>query len=162
MKKNAGDKKTSDLDEIIQVYDLMVRENLVEINWEKGRRKLLIRRKSSRGKPAENGNYDDIRQSVPPVDETTGVVKEPEEEKGTVKVESPMNGVFYRSPSPESQVFAKEGDVVSAGQTICIIEAMKSMNEIKADCEGRIMKIKAKDGETVTAGQPLFLILPGK
>jgi acetyl-CoA carboxylase biotin carboxyl carrier protein len=67
-------------------------------------------------------------------------------------VVSPMTGTFYRAPSPDSQPFIKEGDVIKAGQTICIVEAMKMMNEIKSDKAGKIVKIVIENGKPVEKG----------
>ncbi len=159
MKKNDS-RKPDDLDEIMKVYKLMVKENLTEINWDQGKRKLLIKRKSSRQGPVVAGSPAEMTQNVQPADNAADIEKEQEEKKGTVKIESPMNGVIYRSPSPGDEPFVKEGDVVSSGQTICIIEAMKLMNEIKAECACKIVKIYAADAESVNSGQPIFLILP--
>jgi acetyl-CoA carboxylase biotin carboxyl carrier protein len=73
---------------------------------------------------------------------------------------SPMPGTFYSSPSPESAPFIKEGDVVSKGDSLCIIEAMKIMNEIEAEKSGTIIKLLVDDGSAVDYNQPLFLIDP--
>ncbi len=73
-------------------------------------------------------------------------------------VVSPMTGTFYRAPSPDSQPFIKEGDIVKAGQTICIVEAMKMMNEIKSDKAGKIVKIVAENGKPVEKGNVLVQI----
>ncbi len=70
-------------------------------------------------------------------------------------VVSPMTGTFYRAPSPDSQPFMKEGDVIKAGQTICIVEAMKMMNEIKSDKAGKIVKILIENGKPVEKGTVL-------
>jgi acetyl-CoA carboxylase biotin carboxyl carrier protein len=77
-----------------------------------------------------------------------------------VKVESPMVGTFYRRSSPEAEPFVREGDVVKKGQTLCIVEAMKLMNEIAAPCSGRIDKILLADGQVAEFGETLFLINP--
>jgi acetyl-CoA carboxylase biotin carboxyl carrier protein len=77
-----------------------------------------------------------------------------------VKVESPIVGTFYRRPSPDSEAFVKEGDIVSKGATLCIIEAMKLMNEIEATTSGRVVKILSTEGEVVEFGEVLFLIDP--
>jgi acetyl-CoA carboxylase biotin carboxyl carrier protein len=74
------------------------------------------------------------------------------------KISSPMAGTFYRAPSPTSPPFVKEGDEVSVGQTICIVEAMKMMNEIKADKAGKIAKIMIENGQPVEKGIVLFHI----
>jgi acetyl-CoA carboxylase biotin carboxyl carrier protein len=74
------------------------------------------------------------------------------------EVKSPMVGTFYRSSAPDSPPFVKEGDSVQPGQVLCIIEAMKLMNEIEAEIPGRIVKILAQNAHPVEFGQPLFLI----
>jgi acetyl-CoA carboxylase biotin carboxyl carrier protein len=73
-------------------------------------------------------------------------------------VKSPMVGTFYRASSPGAKAFAEVGDVVKAGQAVCIIEAMKIMNEIEADQDGTITKILVDNGQPVEYGQPLFII----
>ncbi|MDF3128030.1 acetyl-CoA carboxylase biotin carboxyl carrier protein [Kiritimatiellaeota bacterium B1221] len=75
-------------------------------------------------------------------------------------IKSPMVGTFYRSSSPEADPFCKVGDVVTPESTVCIIEAMKVMNEIKAEQKGRISKILIENGEAVEFGQSLFEIEP--
>lgn len=79
----------------------------------------------------------------------------PVEEKLHV-VTSPIVGTFYRSPSPTSESFVKLGDVVEVGKTLCIIEAMKLMNEIQSDATGTVAKIFVENGQPVEYGQPLF------
>ena len=86
--------------------------------------------------------------------------KKEEEEKGFLEISSPMVGTFYRSSSPESKPFVEEGDEIEEGQVICIIEAMKLMNEIKAEIKGRIAKILVENGHPVEYGQPVFLVEP--
>ena len=73
-------------------------------------------------------------------------------------ITSPLAGVFYRASSPSTPPFSKEGDTVEVGQTLCIVEAMKVMNEIKAEKRCKILKIGAENSRPVTAGQPLFWI----
>ncbi len=75
-------------------------------------------------------------------------------------ITSPLAGVFYRASSPTSASFVKEGDVVDVGQTLCIVEAMKVMNEIKAETRCKIMKIVAENSRPITPGQTLFVIQP--
>ena len=77
-----------------------------------------------------------------------------------VEVLSPMPGTFYRAPSPDDPPFVKEGDSVKKGDTLCIIEAMKIMNEIEADDNGVIKKILVDSGQAVEFNQPLFIIEP--
>jgi acetyl-CoA carboxylase biotin carboxyl carrier protein len=78
----------------------------------------------------------------------------------TVEVLSPMPGTFYRAPAPEADPFVKVGDTVKKGDTLCIIEAMKIMNEIEAETSGVIKKIIAEDAQPVEYNQVLFLIEP--
>ncbi len=75
-------------------------------------------------------------------------------------IKSPMVGTFYRSPNPDSEAFVKPGDVVTPESTVCIIEAMKVMNEIKADTKGRVKRVLVENGEAVEFGQFLFEIEP--
>jgi acetyl-CoA carboxylase biotin carboxyl carrier protein len=77
-----------------------------------------------------------------------------------VTIESPMVGTFYRAASPTADPYVQEGDVVKEGQIVCIIEAMKLMNEIEARVAGRIAKVLVDNGQPVEYGQPLFLIEP--
>ena len=77
-----------------------------------------------------------------------------------VKVESPLVGTFYRKPSPDAQAFVSEGQQVKKGDTLCIVEAMKLMNEIESPCNGKIEKVLISDGHVVEYGEVLFLINP--
>lgn len=81
----------------------------------------------------------------------------PPEERGHV-VKSPMVGTFYRSPSPGAAVFVDQGSAVKPGDTLCIIEAMKLLNEIEAEVGGTITRILVENGQPVEYGQPLFVI----
>ena len=85
------------------------------------------------------------------------VVPEIPEETGHI-VKSPMVGTFYRSSSPGAKAFAEVGDQVKEGQAVCIIEAMKIMNEIESDQDGTITKILVENGQPVEYGQPLFVV----
>ena len=77
-----------------------------------------------------------------------------------VTLEAPMVGTFYRAPSPTADPFVNEGDVVKESQVVCIIEAMKLMNEIESKVAGRIARILVENGQAVEYGQPLLLIDP--
>lgn len=83
-----------------------------------------------------------------------------DENAGLHIVKSPIVGTFYESPSPGASAFAKVGDTVEAGQVICIVEAMKLMNEIESDASGEIVKRFVTNGQPVEYGQPLFAIRP--
>ena len=109
------------------------------------------------------------RPSAPPVEETPAeppapngeepVEETPAEPPGHA-VRAPMVGTFYRSSSPETEPFVREGDQVRAGQTVCIIEAMKIMNEIEADIDGEVLEVLIDDAEPVEYNQPLIYIRP--
>ena len=92
-----------------------------------------------------------------PVDATVSAPVAPEAEAGHA-VKSPMVGTFYRSSSPGAKPFVEVGDTIKAGETICIIEAMKILNEIEADKSGTVSKILSDNGQAVEYGQPLFII----
>ena len=79
---------------------------------------------------------------------------------GTIKVTSPMVGTFYRAPKPDAEPFVDIDSVVDEEKVVCIIEAMKVMNEIKAEKKGKVVKILVENGEPVEFGQPLFLLEP--
>ncbi len=101
---------------------------------------------------------------VPTAAPTTSTVqpKEPAVEEGLHLVRSPIVGTFYESPSPGSPPFVKPGDMVEAGQVLCIVEAMKLMNEIEADASGEIVKMLVSNGQPIEYGQELFSIRPKK
>jgi acetyl-CoA carboxylase biotin carboxyl carrier protein len=82
----------------------------------------------------------------------------PEMLPGQIVIASPMVGTFYRSPTPGAPPFVEVGSTVEKGQTLCIIEAMKLMNEIEADQEGRLIKILKDDKTPVEYGEPLFIL----
>ncbi|MFY9809848.1 acetyl-CoA carboxylase biotin carboxyl carrier protein [Aquabacterium sp.] len=95
--------------------------------------------------------------AAPAAVEAAPVAAAPAVETGHI-VTSPMVGTFYRASSPGAKSFAEVGDVVKEGQAVCIIEAMKIMNEIEADKDGTITKILVENGQPVEYGQPLFVI----
>lgn len=99
--------------------------------------------------------------SSPPVAQEASV-SPVEDESRYHTMKSPMVGMFYRAPNPEATSYVQEGDEVSAGQTLCIIEAMKIMNEIEADIQGRIVRVLAENAKPVEYNTPLFLIEPKK
>jgi acetyl-CoA carboxylase biotin carboxyl carrier protein len=85
---------------------------------------------------------------------------QPASDPSLLKVESPIVGTFYRKPSPDKAVFVKEGDYVKKGDTLCIVEAMKLMNEIESPYAGRVEKVLGTEGQVVEFGEVLFLINP--
>ena len=113
--------------------------------------------------PVENSlvsaSASQMVQTAIPVDNRS-LVSEPAPVSENVEITAPMVGTFYRAPSPESPFFVEEGDRVTAGQTLCIIEAMKIMNEIESEVTGRISKILMENAKAVEYGQALFVIEP--
>jgi acetyl-CoA carboxylase biotin carboxyl carrier protein len=104
----------------------------------------------------------------PPAAETTAAGAEAAEEavesddrdSGLVPIESPMVGTFYSAPDPSSPPFVRQGDHVSKGQVVCIVEAMKLMNEIEAEVSGTVVRVAVENGKPVEFGQALFLVEP--
>lgn len=98
-----------------------------------------------------------------PLEQKAQPEPEAKPKENTHEIVSPMIGTFYVSPSPDSPPFVDVGQEVKEDDTVCIIEAMKIMNEIKADIKGKIVKVLAENGSPVEFGQPLFLVeLPPK
>jgi len=152
-----------DIKLIKQVVDLMKRSELAEFEFEEEGFKLRLSR--------DNGAPTQVIQAAAPAIPTaqsgapqpvavtpTGEAAKPAEEAGISIIKSPMVGTFYRSPSPESPAFADIGKKVSADSVVCIIEAMKVMNEIQSEIGGSITEILVEDGEAVEYGQPLFKV----
>lgn len=87
---------------------------------------------------------------------------EPILDSSLVEITSPMVGTFYRSPAPDESVFVEVGDRIQTGQTVCIIEAMKLMNELEAEISGEIVDILVENAEPIEFGQPLMRVRPSK
>jgi acetyl-CoA carboxylase biotin carboxyl carrier protein len=95
-------------------------------------------------------------QTAVPTTESVSIETSVESDEGLFKITSPIVGTFYRSPSPDKAPYVEEGDKVSENTTVCIVEAMKLMNEIQAETSGEIVKIYVENGQPVEYGQPLF------
>ena len=87
--------------------------------------------------------------------------KKPEADENLHEIKSPIVGTLYRAPAPDADPYIQVGDTVSVGSVLCIVEAMKLMNEIESDVSGKVVKILAENGRPVEYNQPLFLIQPG-
>lgn len=152
-----------DIKLIKQVVDLMKRSELAEFEIEEEGFKLRLSRNNggttqviqaaAPAAPAAPAGAPQPAASAPAADAAA-----PAEEKGISIIKSPMVGTFYRSPSPESPPFADIGKKVSADSVVCIIEAMKVMNEIQSEISGVITDMLVEDGEAVEYGQPLFKV----
>ena len=95
-----------------------------------------------------------------PAQEAPAATPTPEKEDGLVEILSPIVGTFYKKPAPDADDFVQVGSEVSADTVVCIVEAMKVMNEIKAEVSGTIRKVLIEDASPVQYGQPLFLVEP--
>jgi acetyl-CoA carboxylase biotin carboxyl carrier protein len=138
-----------------QVVDLAMAHDLAELEVESGGLRVRVVRRhapaavtpGAAGAPAALSQAEAVERAV-------------EAAPGTVTIEAPMVGTFYRATSPEAAPFVSEGDTIKEGQTLCIIEAMKLMNEIESKLSGRIVKILVENTQPVEFGQPLFLVEP--
>ncbi len=151
----------------------MKRSELTEFAVEEEGFKLKIRRGtnglpivSQTGKVGSNPPFIPETNSVPPIPtpapiQTISSPSAPAEEAGTTYIKSPMVGTFYRSPSPESKSFVDVGAKIEENSLVCIIEAMKIMNEIQAEAKGTIVEILVENGQPVEYGQRLFKLKQG-
>ena len=139
-----------------QVVELAVRHNLAELEVEGAGTRIRIVREHA---PAASAPRVEAAPAIAaPLQQVT-----PDSGESTahlVTVEAPMVGTFYRAPKPDAPPFVAEGDVVKEGQVVCIVEAMKLMNEIESKVAGRIAKVVVENGQPVEFGQPLFLVDP--
>ena len=115
---------------------------------------------------ATSGFVPPVQESAPapppatatPQVEDSPAPAEDDSASGLTPIESPMVGTFYRAPAPDAEAYAQPGTVVEPGQTVCIIEAMKLMNEIQSEVSGKIVKILVDNAQPVEFGQELFLV----
>ncbi len=139
-------------DEIRELVRIASEADITELEVEAGHLRVAIR-KAPRGSPPQPAPFN------PPAAAPTAPPPEAHSPHW-VPVTAPMVGTFYRAPGPDQPPFVQEGDRVEAGQTLCIIEAMKMFNEIPAEVSGRVVRVLAENGAPVEYGQPLFLIDP--
>ncbi len=146
--------KENNLEEKVKsLYEVMQQEKVEEIRIDSSDMKLHIRRKNY-SRPVQR-----VAQGpVQPVQQEAKADSQQDVVVGESTIKSPITGVFYRSPSPTSPMFVKEGDVVETGKTLCIVEAMKVMNEIKATERAKIVKVLVENGESINSQQDLFVI----
>jgi len=154
--KGPRDQTKLDLAELRRLVSLMEQRELCEVEVElDGKRVRVVR--GAPGASAAAGAGALVPAPAPAA--AAQEPDEPEEPLGT-EIPCPMVGTFYRASSPDSAPFVEVGDRITADTVVCIIEAMKVMNEIKADVEGEILEILVQNGEPVEFGQPLFLVRP--
>ena len=147
--------KNISLELIEQLAKKMNENSLNEITLEKGDEKLTLKKEVKYKNMAEGTVVQNV---VPQVKAKVASTEKKEEKiKGNVVVAS-MAGTFYRSPAPGESCFVQEGDLVNQGDTICIIEAMKMMNDVTSNFSGKVSKILVENGEIVQKGDKLFII----
>jgi len=143
-----------DIRKIKKLIEIIEESDIAELEIKEGEECIRISRYSAAPAPVA---YAPAQTSAVPT--ATAVAASPAEEKITGHVvKSPMVGTFYRSASPGTKVFVEIGQAVMAGDTLCIIEAMKILNQIEADKSGVITQILVDNAEPVEYGQPLFII----
>ena len=147
--------------EIKEMITLMNENNLLELEIEKEGMRIRLKKESPEleksSKPSQFVTFPQFSVSQ---EAAQTQPKKSESAKNLIEVKSPMVGTFYRSPSPESPPFVEVGQNIEEGTVICIIEAMKLMNEIKSEKKGKIVEALIENGQPVEFGQPLFLIEP--
>ncbi len=143
-----------DLDKLRVLLDLLTTKDIAEFEHEDEKARLKIVR-GARMQTVTFGPQGSMAPTTLQSPAPSAAAVEPDD---IVDVTSPFVGTFYRSPSPDSPTFAEIGSVVKPGQTLCIIEAMKLMNEIEAECSGTVVECFAQNGKAVEFGQKLFRI----
>jgi acetyl-CoA carboxylase biotin carboxyl carrier protein len=161
--------------ELKELIEFLIEKDIAEFELERGDVKVRIKRGAERTAPAGEARFFAVQGApaaaefqpaapVPPpqaaAPAAAAPVAEQGEDAGLHTINSPIVGTFYESPSPGSPPFVKPGDVVEAGQVLCIIEAMKLMNEIESDIAGEVVKTFASNGQPVEYGQALFALRP--
>ena len=162
--------------ELKELIDFLIEKDISEFELERGDVKVRIKRGADAAAPViahampiapiqmasavPAATHSSAPAPVPVPGSAAGAPVSAEEELHTVK--SPIVGTFYEAPGPGALPFVKPGDQVAAGQVLCIIEAMKLMNEIESDASGEIVKVLVNNGQPVEYGQPLFAIRPRK
>lgn len=145
--------------EIKEMINLMNENGLVELEIEKEGMRIRLKKTGPQGEiPA--GPIVVERESALPAQGIRPVEAVEKAQVKTIEIKAPMVGTFYRAPAPEAAPFIETGQVIEPGQVICIIEAMKLMNEIKSEIKGRLLEILVDNAEPVEFGQPMFLVEP--
>jgi acetyl-CoA carboxylase biotin carboxyl carrier protein len=158
--------------EIKELIEFLIEKDIAEFELERGDVKVRIKRASEPVHAPPAVSYFaapqapaaplDASASPPTAPPATPKEPEPVPEEPLHMVKSPIVGTFYESPSPGSPPFVKPGDIVEVGQLLCIVEAMKLMNEIESDVAGEVVKKLIANGQPIEYGQELFAIRPRK
>ncbi|RMG58084.1 MAG: acetyl-CoA carboxylase biotin carboxyl carrier protein [Gammaproteobacteria bacterium] len=151
-----------DIRKIKKLIELLEESGVAEIEIHEGEESVRISRYSSTAPAAPVAAAAPVVAAAPVATESAAAAEEPAPAEDTLPpghvVTSPMVGTFYRAPSPGAKPFVEVGDTVSEGDTLCIIEAMKMLNQIEADVSGTVKAILVENGQPVEYGQPLFVI----
>ena len=146
-----------DIRKIKKLIDLIEESDIAEIEISEGEESVRISRYSSAA-PVQVAQPVAVAAAPAPVAAAAPAAAPAEEKISGHAVKSPMVGTFYRSASPGSAAFVEVGQTVSVGQTLCIIEAMKILNQIESDKSGKVKQILVENAHPVEYGQPLFII----
>ena len=146
-----------ELRDLIRIVEESEIDELEISRWGKTVR-IVKRRSVPRSEPSPAETVSAAAAPPPPVPDSAGAAEPREESSADHVVESPMVGTFYRAPAPEAPPFVEVGDTVRTGQTLCILEAMKLMNELQSEVNGVVRKILVENTAPVEYGQPLFEI----
>jgi acetyl-CoA carboxylase biotin carboxyl carrier protein len=152
-----------DLKDIKAIIDLMKKNSITEFELERQDSKIRLKRGLNGGAAASQPDepMPGIPMMSPQTSNPSPAAPVPSTAaSGELEVKSPMIGTFYRSPSPEAAPYIEVGSEVNADSAVCIIEAMKVMNEIKAEVKGVVTQVLVENGKPVEFGQPLFKVRP--
>lgn len=148
-----------DLRKLKKLIDLVEESGISELELTEGEEKVRISRTIAQHAAPQMMHYAmPPTQAAAPTSAVTPNAAEPEAAPDGHMVQSPMVGTFYRASSPDASSFVEVGDKVEVGDTLCIIEAMKLLNEIESDKAGVVKKILVENGQPVEYGEPLFVI----
>ncbi|HLV60551.1 MAG TPA: acetyl-CoA carboxylase biotin carboxyl carrier protein [Fredinandcohnia sp.] len=147
-----------DVEKIRAIIEALEKSDITRFEYEGDGERLTIRRGKEAVVATAAAPVVTVEAAAAPAPAPAAAAPAPTEKPGHI-VTSPFVGTFYRAPSPESPPFVEVGQTVQKGQTLCIVEAMKLMNEIEAEVSGTIAEILVENGEPVEFGQPLFRIV---
>ncbi|MBK9975675.1 MAG: acetyl-CoA carboxylase biotin carboxyl carrier protein [Planctomycetes bacterium] len=149
-----------DIKEIHRLIELMNENDLLELELVEDSKKIRLKKKYDGGARVIAAPM--AAMPMQPLGAPAPAAAQPaaNAHAGTVPIKSPMVGTFYRAANPEAAPFVEEGSRVSADSPVCMVEAMKVFNEIRAECEGTIVAVLVENGQTVEYGQPMFLVKP--
>jgi acetyl-CoA carboxylase biotin carboxyl carrier protein len=177
-----GGNKQSDLHQLEKIFELMEKHEVSEFEWERKGERLKLKTKHAHSESAlsamtgpaiaalssyrvshevshpERAVVGASAPAVTPAASAVGASKSSVLNNNQKQVVSPFVGTFYRSPSPETDPYVREGQTVKRGDVLCIVEAMKLMNEIEAEFSGKVISILVENGQPVEFGEPLFII----